>query len=119
MSPWEKLDLMLQAFDDLENKIITLGGDFNLFLDSVLGAEDGSPVLKKSISKLIEIKRKYNLCDIWRIRNTEEKRFTFRQKHRSDFIQRRLDYFFCFKDTEILPVLSSDHSLIFFSLVSD
>ena len=45
---------MLQAFDDLENKIIIIGGDFNLFLDSALGAEDGNPVLKKSsISKLI------------------------------------------------------------------
>ena len=37
---------MLQIFDDLENKVIILGGDFNVFLDSVLDAEDGSPVLK-------------------------------------------------------------------------
>ena len=126
VSTWEKLNLMLQTFDDLENKIIILGGDFNLFLDSVLEAEGGSPVFKKSsVSKLIEIKEKYNLCDIWRIRNTKEKRFTFRQKHRSGFLQRRLDYFFVsntlqesIKDTEILPALSSDHSPIFFSLVS-
>ena len=47
VSTWEKLNLMLQTFDDLENKIIILGGDFNLFLDSVLEAEGGSPVLKK------------------------------------------------------------------------
>ena len=107
-------------------KIIILGGNFNLFLDSALEAEGGSPVLKKSsVSKLIEIKEKYNLCDIWRIRNTKEKRFTFRQKHLSGFLQRRLDYFFVsnnlqesIKDTEILPTLSSDHSPIFFSLVS-
>ena len=126
VSTWRNLNLMLQTFDDLENKIIILGGDFNLFLDSALEAEGGSPVLKKSsVSKLIEIKEKYNLCDIWRIRNTKEKRFTFRQKHRSGFLQRRLDYFFVsntlqesIKDTEILPALSSDHSPIFFSLVS-
>ena len=37
---------MLQIFDDLENKVIILGGDFNVFLDSVLDAEDGSQVLK-------------------------------------------------------------------------
>ena len=37
---------MLQTFDNLENKII-LGDDFNLFLDSVLEAEGGSPVFKK------------------------------------------------------------------------
>ena len=36
------------------NKIIILGGDFNLYLDSELKAEGGSPVLKKSsVSKLI------------------------------------------------------------------
>ena len=44
---WEKLNLMLQTFDDLENKIIILGGDFNLFLNSALETEGGSPVLKK------------------------------------------------------------------------
>ena len=97
----------------MENKIIILGGNFNLFSDSVLEAEGGSPVLKKSsVSKLIEIKEKYVLCDIWRIRNAKEKRFIFRQKHHSSFLQRRLDYFFVsntvqesIKDIEILPAL--------------
>ena len=75
---------MLQTTDDLENKIIIIGGDFNLFLDSVLEGEGGSLVLKKySVSKLIEFKEIYNLCDIWRIRNANVKRFTFRQKHRA------------------------------------
>ena len=60
------MNLMLEAFDDLENKIIILGGDFNLFLDPVIEAEGGNPVLNtSSVSKLIEIKEKYNLCDIW------------------------------------------------------
>ena len=125
VSTWEKMNLTLQTFDDLENKIIILGGDFNQFLDSVLETKGGSPVLKiSSVSKLIEIKEKYNLCDIWRIRNTKEKRFTFRQKHRSGFLQRRLRLFFVsnilqesIKDTEILPALSSYHSPILFSLV--
>ena len=57
VSTWVKLNLILQTFDDLENKIIILGGDFNLFLDSALEAEGGSPALKKSsVSKPIEIK---------------------------------------------------------------
>ena len=84
VSTQEKMNLMLQTTDDLENKIIIIGGDFNLFLDSVLEGEGGSLVLKKySVSKLIEFKEIYNLCDIWRIRNANEKRFTFRQKHRA------------------------------------
>ena len=75
-------------FDDLENKIIILGDDFNLFLDSVLETEGGSQVFKKSsVSKFIEIKEKYHLFNIWRIRNRKEKRVTFRQKHRSGFLQ--------------------------------
>ena len=36
---WEKMNLMLQTIDGLQKEIITLGGDFNLFLDSVLEAE--------------------------------------------------------------------------------
>ena len=121
------MNLMLQTIDDLENKIIIIGGDFNLFLDSELEGEGGSLVLKKySVSKLIEFKEIYNLCDIWRSRNANEKRFTFRQKHRAQvFYKEDLGYSFVsnvlqesIKDTEILPVLSSDHSPIFFSIVS-
>ena len=75
-------------FDDLENKIIILGDDFTLFLDSVLETEGGNQVLKKSsVSKFIEIKEKYHLFNIWRTRNREKKCFTFRQKHRSGFLQ--------------------------------
>ena len=68
---------------------------------------------KSSVSQLIEIKEKCKLCDIWRIRNTEKKRFIFRQKHRSSFLQRRLEYLFVsntllesIKRTKILPALS-------------
>ena len=86
---WAKMNLMLQAFDGLENKIIVLGGDINLFLDSILEAEGGIPVLKKSsVSELI-----HNLCHICRIRNTKEKHFTL-TKTSLRFLQRRLVYFF-------------------------
>ena len=44
ISTLEKMNLMLQTFDDLENKIIILGGDFNLLLDSLPEAEGGSQV---------------------------------------------------------------------------
>ena len=37
---------------------------------------------------------KYDLVDIWRIRNQTSNRFTFRQKHSSEFIQRTLKYIF-------------------------
>ena len=89
VSKWEKMNLMLQIFDDLGNKIIIPGDDLNLFLDSALDAEEGKLILKSSsFSNLNEIKEKYNLCDIWRIRNAKEKHFPFIQKHSSGFLQR-------------------------------
>ena len=63
------------------------------------------------------------MCDIWRIQNPTEKRFTFLQNHISGYIQRRLDYFFVsnklqesIKITDVLASLSTDHSPISFSL---
>ena len=56
----------------------------------------------------------YDLCDIWRVRNTKSRRFTFAQKHSSGFTQRRLDYMFSLNTlqefvtiTEILTSISA------------
>ena len=61
-----------------------MAGDFNLFFDSKLDAQGGNPTIKKkSLTKLIEVKESYDLCDIRRVRNTKSRRFTFTQKHSS------------------------------------
>ena len=77
------------------------------------------------MAKLIQIKEKFDLCDIWRIRNPKMKRFTFRQQHILGFIQRRLDYFLVssllqelVNKTEFLAAFSTDHSPLPFSLDS-
>ena len=109
---------MLENFDLTKNKPIIFAGDFNLFLDRSIEVKCGNPCLKKqSLSKLVHIKEKLNLCDIWRIRNPKVKQYTFRQHHFSGFLQRRLDYSFISqnlqeiaKDTEILNAISTDHS---------
>ena len=46
VSTWIKMILKQEIFNDLENKMIILGGVLNLFLESVLEAEGSSPVLK-------------------------------------------------------------------------
>ena len=80
---------LLKTFDIDPNKHIIMAGDFNLFFNSKLDATGRNPTLKrKSSVKLIEIKEVYELCDIWRIRNTKVKPFTFTQQHSSGFIQR-------------------------------
>ena len=88
------LDKMLETIKDLYDKHIVLAGDFNFFFDTSLDSYGGKPTLKKkSIAKFIDLKEKFDLRDIWRIRNPKTKRFTFRQKNVSGLIQRRLDYF--------------------------
>ena len=49
--------------------------------------------LKKSLAELIEIEETLYLCDIWKIRNPNVKRFTFWQNHVPGFIERRLEFF--------------------------
>ena len=84
----------LSNITDWHCKNIVFGGDFNVFFDSNYEAQGCNPTLKKkSVAKLIHIKEILELCDIWRVRNSKKKRFTFRQRHNSGFIQRRLDYF--------------------------
>ena len=93
------------------------------FFDTSLDSYGGKPTLKKkSRAKFIELKEKFDLCDIWRIRNPKTKRYTFRQKHVSGLIQRRLDYIsnsmqVSVKNTDVLPTLLTDHSPITFHIV--
>ena len=77
---------------------------------------------KKSVLKLIHIKESLELCNIWRVSNLKKKRYTFRQRHNSSFIQRRLEYFLAsnilqesVKKADILTSVSTDHSPILFS----
>ena len=95
----EQIDVLSSLFELLAKcdisltKQLVMAGDFNLFFNSKLEAQGGNPTLKKnSLAELIEFKGTYDLCDIWRVRNTKSKWFTFTQKHSSGFIQHRLDY---------------------------
>ena len=118
-----KLTEMLTKLHLTQNNNIICAGDFNLLFNIKLESYGGNPVFKKrSVRKIFELKETYNLTDIWRIRNPKAKQYTFRQKHVSGFLQRRLDYFFISKniqefilDTKIIPAISSDHSPILIS----
>ena len=53
-------------------------GDFKLYFDVALDTDGGNPELKiKSLSKLLAMMQENNLCDIYRIRNPDEKHFTW------------------------------------------
>ena len=73
----------------------------------------------------MELKDKFDLCDIWRIKHPKTKTYTFRQKHFSGFIQRRLNYIFVSqnlqertRNLDILNAVSTDHSPVFCSFVN-
>jgi exonuclease III len=123
---FEKLELSLKKFDDINQKEIVLSGDFNFIFDVQLDAVGGNPKLKKnSIARFIKLKETYDLVDIWRVRNKNAKKYIFTQRHATGFLQRRLDFIFvsnglqyAIKDVEIGTAFSSDHSPVKMSLLA-
>ena len=76
-----KLESLLESFHIKEERKTILGGDFNIIFDKRLDADGGSPCLKvETIQKLIDIMSEYDLCAIFRVRNPELRRFSWRQK---------------------------------------
>ena len=81
------LDKMLETIKDLYDKQLVLAGNFNFFFNTSLKSYGGKSTLKnKYITKFIKLKEKFDLCDIWKIRNPKTRRYTFRQKHVSGLI---------------------------------
>lgn len=64
---------------DKEHKIV-VGRDFNVALASDLDCSGGNPPEKDSVKNIQDLCLDFDLVDIWRIRNPETKRFTWRQK---------------------------------------
>ena len=99
-----------------------MGGDWNFILDKKLDAYGGSSKLKlNSIAEHAKLKNKFLLSDIFRIRNRDLKRFTFRQK--THCLTRRLDRFLISMtlqssviSCDILSSLLSDHSPVCLSI---
>ena len=114
---------LLEEFDTNPTKQIVMAGDFNLLFNSKLHAQYGNPTLKmKSLAKLTAFKDTDIWSDIWRVRNTKYKRFSFTQKHSSGFIQLRLDCILNLNTlqefvtmAEILISVSTDYNLILLS----
>ena len=92
---FNELQSLLNFFDINQNKRIIFADDFNILFSSKVEARSGKPIPKrKSITNLVDIKKRLNICDIWRIRNPKRQSFTFRQNHSTRFIERQLEYIF-------------------------
>ena len=108
--------LIENNYNNVEQKIV-VGGDFNVTFDQDLDCSGGKPTKKNSITCIEELRLNFDLVDIWRIRNPDCRRFTWRQK--SPFMQRRLDYWLISNNyqeevvkADIVPSINSDHSAI-------
>ena len=117
VSVLNELTTMLSNFENTLNHYVIIAGDG-------LDAKGGTPTLKsRSINKLVELNETFDLSEIWRIRNPKKCKYTFRQKHLSGIIQRRLDYMFIsqnlqeyVKKSDVLSALSTDHLPVFCSI---
>ena len=112
----------LANFGVIDDHTIVISGYFNFIYDTSLDARGGNPTLKlRSLAQITKICEKYDLCDIFRIRHPDSKRFTFRTKNGK--IHRRLDHFLVSNIAQetvhavcILPSVKSDHSPILLSI---
>ena len=96
---------------------IIIGGDFNVVLDPEFDGLGGKPKLRDSVKIIEQIRLSFDLTDIWRVRNPDERRFSWRQKN--PVIQRRLDFWLIpsslqedVESVDIIPAIKSDHSAI-------
>ena len=114
---YDKLNKYIEEYVANKKLRLIVGGDFNVPLNPDFDCSGGNSSRKNSVRNIQDLCLDFDLVDIWRVRNPQIKRFTWRQK--SPFIQRRLDYWLisdcCQEDIEksdIVPFLNSDHSAI-------
>ena len=96
-------------------------GDWNVVMSGMDKLGGIEAVKEKTYAKLKELVEKYELIDIWRLKNVNKKKYTWRQNRPR--IHCRLDYFLISHhlndlviNTNILPSLLSFHSPISLSL---
>ena len=100
---------------------VLMGGDFNLIMDTKLDRKGGSFVetskYKNIKNTVMDILNTFDMNDIWRIKNPQARRYTWRRKNPA--IYSRLDYWFIsvglsdqVERTEVLSSTHSDHSIV-------
>ena len=75
---FEGISEELDNFSLAEDCNIVIGGDFNVIFDPDLDGNGGNPKRKESVKCIDNICLANDLIDIWRIRNPNLKRFTWR-----------------------------------------
>ena len=114
---FEKLINHISSVDANDDTEILWGGDFNCCLQTI-DSDDPKVILKKKTIIILEnAMDTLDISDIWRIRNTDTLRYTWRSTN--PLRQRRLDYIFISNDLQsvvnvidIIPAVATDHSAV-------
>ena len=109
---------ILEKMESEEDTQLIWGGDLNSFFDCQPDADGGNPKQKtQSITKLVSMMSENDLYDIFRVRNPDMKRYTWRRK--TPFKQHRLDNFLISDQlqdqidrVDMVPSIQSDHSTL-------
>lgn len=109
---------LLCQVDDFSNPNIILAGDFTLLFDTNLdraGTSEYNHIRSKQL--VVAYMEETELCDIWRIRNPDTRRYTCHKKNSPYFS--RIDYFLvshglvhCVNSCSICVGFGSDHSIV-------
>ena len=121
------LDKLSDIMKDYLDRQIIWAGDLNTYLQPEIDKQGG---VKESQSEyalnIMSIMDNLDLVDIWRIRNPESLKFTWRNRTRAGVVQSRLDYFLvssCIANMinriDIVPGIRSDHSMLYLYLETD
>ena len=114
---YENLRSTLLESDYDQNYKTVIGGDFNAPLNFQLDSYGSKTKKREVVTKIRELILDFNLVDIWRIRNSNKRRYTWKQK--KPLVQRRLDYWLISDDfqddidnTDLISAIKTDHAAI-------
>ena len=115
---------MTKFAERYENTHMVIAGDFNTVLDLDLDKKGSNINVKpKSTAFLLDYMEENNLCDVWRMRNEQARRYTW---FRGSSQASRIDYYLCnlglanqITTVEIEKVFDSDHSSVIMEYINN
>jgi len=117
------INTQISAINTEEYDYIIGAGDWNFTSEDIDRKGGNYTKWKNNINILDEITEKTNIVDIWRIRNPDIARYSWRGKVRNHLIQSRIDRIYIsdalqynVSKTDILTGINSDHSITLLEL---
>jgi len=115
-------EILGEILNEYMDQNIVIGGDANTLINPELDKTGCVTGITQAGLYLRGILEHLDMVDIWRARNPEKRKYTWRGKTKRGVIQSRIDYFFISSslanlvtEIDIVPGICSDHSLIVMS----